>query len=310
MSLSESIERLRARFESTELATNIKLYHPIDIDRVRTEQWQVKRFLLEQQTLSLSPGDCKEKEEQQLEERAFVSLCKSLQWKKSFGIHERSDQYYPKEFWVLNTIEVNGKTHTGQPVLWGTIKNKRSFKETQLLAKQFVAHVLERTDRLAGERGFTVVSDTNGASLINIDLELSRFNTEILEYYPQGMRAMYVVDLPWLLNAIMKIMMNFMEPQKRHIIHFIKSSELVGAIDPEYIPVTLKGNRVKSHFPSNLLPLSQCYSLYGTMDEKFVKHFYNVYKLKSNDNINLDNNNNNEPQQQPEMMNNTSDHKL
>ena len=91
---NESIARLRQMFED-EIANNADLYHSIDIERVRTEDWQVKRFLLDQPDMD--------------EKKAFDNLCKALQWKKSFGVHDRTDQSFPKEFWELNSVEIYGR---------------------------------------------------------------------------------------------------------------------------------------------------------------------------------------------------------
>lgn len=95
---AEAIANLRAKFE-TELSANGSEYHPIDIERVRTEEWQVKRFIMDNE------GN---------EDKAFSELIRVMKWKKSYGIHDRNDQYFPTEFWQLNAIEINGKDNQGK----------------------------------------------------------------------------------------------------------------------------------------------------------------------------------------------------
>lgn len=43
--MSEKIILIRSRFEE-ELKKNSSLYDPVDIKRVRTEDWQIQRYLL------------------------------------------------------------------------------------------------------------------------------------------------------------------------------------------------------------------------------------------------------------------------
>lgn len=109
---AEAIARLRALFEA-DLSAHPDLYHPIDVERVRTEEWQVKRFLLDQP-------------DQEDETAAFAALSKALQWKKSFGLHDRTDQYFPKEIWELNGVEIYGKDKEGHLVQWEAVRNQVS----------------------------------------------------------------------------------------------------------------------------------------------------------------------------------------
>ena len=260
----EAVSNVRALFEK-ELTANPDAYHPVDIERVRTEEWQVKRFLLDQPDRD--------------EDKALQSLCKSLQWKKSFGVHERTDQYFPKEFWELNGVEIYGKDSEGRLVQWEAIRNQRTFKETALMARQFVAHCMERIDRLGGETGFILVTNSNGGGISNVDMELSKFKIEIVDYYPIGLKAMYVVDLPWLLNAIMKIIVSLMSDKLSQLVHNVNGSELSRVIDAQFIPVELKGGRDKHAFPNDLVPMDQLGDKLN-LDEKFIDSYYKYFKLK------------------------------
>ena len=108
---------------------------------------------------------------------------------------------------------------------------------------------------------------------------MNKFNNAILEYYPQALKALYIIDLPWMLNSIMRFLMTFVDPRLRQTVHFIKASELFNHIDASYIPMGLSGHRNKRIFPSDLIPLDRCYKQVN-LDEKFVEYFYNLYKLE------------------------------
>ena len=261
---AEAIATIRAEFEK-ELSSNIHLYHPIDIERVRSEDWQVKRFIIDQ-----PDGDVS---------KAFAALCRSLQWKKSFGLHDRTDEYFPKEIWELNAIEIYGRDKEERVIQWEAIRNQRSFKELSLIVRQFVAHNMERVDREAGETGFILITDANGGGIKNIDMDLSKFKIAIVEYYPMGMRAMYIVDQPWLLNAIVKIIIGLMSDKLKQLIHFVKYTDLPAIMDTKFIPVELKGSRSKHAFPMDIIPMHQLTKQLD-LDEKFIDNFYKTYKLE------------------------------
>src|SRR5699024_471923 len=158
---TEAITRIRAQFE-TELTANPDDFHPIDIARVRTEDWQIRRFLLS------NPDD---------EPKAAKALFTALRWKKSFGIHDRQDDYFPKEWWEMTAAETCGRDRDGHLIQWGMLRRLVNFKQpgARKLTHQFIGHVCERLDVMAGEVGYTVIADAAGAGLSNMDIDNIRF---------------------------------------------------------------------------------------------------------------------------------------
>ncbi|KAF7496655.1 Motile sperm domain-containing protein 2 [Sarcoptes scabiei] len=262
LNLLEKIDRIRNRFEE-ELQSRAHLYHPIDIERVQKEQWQVERFVRN------SPEN---------ENDAYEALKRCLRWKKSFGIHERSDASFAKELWELCAVEVNGRDHCGRLIQWEAFRNQRKFKELDLIAKQFVAHNIERLDRMAGENGFILVSDLGGAGISNLDIDMIRFKLATIEYYPYGLRQMLIVDLPWLLNSVMNLILTLMRPAIRDMTIFCKRRELSKYIAEEHIHRSLDGKREEHCFPPNMRPMDQMMDELN-LSENFIEHFYKTFKL-------------------------------
>ena len=254
---------MRKRFLD-EVSANPSLYHEIDVNRVKTQEWQVKRFLLDQD------ND---------EDKAFNALVAAMKWKKEYGIHDRTDQYFPKELWELVAVEVNGKDREGRVIQWEAFKNQRTFKELHLVSRQFIAHNLERVDTEAGDAGFILIMDTNGAGISNVDLDLIKFKLTIIEHYPMALKQLLVVDLPWLLNSVMKIIVSFMSPKIKQMVEYTKQAEMSKYIDEQYIPVSLSGKRDKASYPPNLTPFIEHQKELGLSD-KFYDQFYSTYKLK------------------------------
>lgn len=262
MSSPESIAEIRKRFEE-EVAKNPDKYHPIDIERVKTEEWQVKRFLDDKPSV----------------DEAFEALCKAMQWKKEFGIHDRKDQDFPKEFWVFCGVEVNGEDKEGRIIQWETLSGQKFFKELNLITKQFVAHNLERVDRMAGEKGFINLINSGGAGVSNLDTDVSKFKLSIIEHYPSGIRQLLYVDLPWLLSPVLNTILAMLSPRLKAIVAYAKSKELPNYMDKELIPKSLGGSRTEIKSPEDLVPLSKMMDKLQLTD-KFVDSYYSTYKQK------------------------------
>ena len=149
---------------------------------------------------------------------------------------------------------------------------------TRELAKAFSAHILEKVDNMAGEKGFVIVVDNNGGGMSNINLDHAKFMTSVMEYYPLGARAIYSVDLPWLLNSIMKLIISFMSAKVQALVHFINHDDLLAYVDEREIPLALKGKREKAAIPTGLETLhARAREL--ELSDNFVDTFYKTMKI-------------------------------
>lgn len=71
-------------------------------------------------------------------------------------------------------------------------RNQRTFPELNDITRQFISHCLERVDRTAGEDGFIIITDSNGAGLANVDMDVARYKISIIDYYPGGLVRHFV----------------------------------------------------------------------------------------------------------------------
>jgi hypothetical protein len=255
------IKRIRKSFLK-EYELNPELYHEIDVNRVCKDNWQIERFLLDQQNIN--------------EDKAYESFIKALQWKKSFGVHERNDQYFPKEFYEIGEYEKCGRDRDGRIIHWECGKNVRKITYLPNLDKQFAAHIMEKMDSEGSRNGWTMITDTSGSGLANVSLEMQRFKIDLLQYYPQSMRSNIVIDLPWILNPVVKIIMSFLTPKLKDCVKFIKREQLTDFVDIDWIPVCLNGNRVKRVYPVGLIPLER--STHLGLNDKQIDKFYDSFK--------------------------------
>ena len=258
----EAVKRLREKFLS-ECEKNEDLYHEIDVKRVRTEDWQTERFLIEHQN----------------EDTAYEALVRALQWKKSFGIHERTDQYFPREYFEFSEAHAYGRDKEDRLIQWEKNKTERKISEMNLLTKQFVAHIMEKLDSSEPRKGFTLIADTNGSGISNINMDTFKFKIEITSYYPEALKSNLIVDLPWMLNSVAKIILSFCNQKLKERVHFINQKDLVNFVDPELIPIELGGQRdVKLVLPEGLQTMKQLPQL--GLSDKVIQTYYKSFNRK------------------------------
>ncbi|XP_054155598.1 motile sperm domain-containing protein 2-like, partial [Oppia nitens] len=235
-----TIEKLRQKF-LTELKTNgHNLYHESDVRRVTANDWEIKRFLIEYKS----------------EDKAYQWMTTAFCWRKSFGVYDRSDQYFPKEFYELTEKEITGRDRDGRLIQWECYRNDRSVDGFADLQKQFMAHIVHQLDSRVGEDGCTIVSDIKNAGLINVSYELMRFRMQLMQYYPLLARRIIVLDLPFVLNAFTRLIMSLVSTSIQNRVAFIGRDELPEFVDEDVIPVRFGGRRHELGFPDGLRPLS------------------------------------------------------
>ncbi|XP_054155718.1 motile sperm domain-containing protein 2-like [Oppia nitens] len=221
------IENIRKKFFK-EFSKNPEYYTETDVTRVRNEDWIIERFL---------------KDNDNSEDRAYDELVRTLKWKRLYGIHDRTDQYFPKEFYDLHHIEIYGRDRDGRLVHWETTRNLVKINDFTPLEQQFLGHRLEKLDSLAGRAGWTLVTDCSGSGLPNVSLEMWRFRIDLLQYYPQAVGRILIVDLPPILAPIMRIILSMMPPKLQRKATLVTRQQLTRYIDPEYIPRRMAGGR-------------------------------------------------------------------
>ncbi|KAH9507113.1 Motile sperm domain-containing protein 2 [Dermatophagoides farinae] len=255
------IERLRQRFEK-EIETNPSYYHEIDIKRIREEEWPIKRFLI------ANNAD---------ENIAFDSMQRTYRWRNKFGIHDRTDQSFPREFWQLSGVEII-RSINGQFVIIEVLRYQRKCNHLQQLQYQFVAHCLEKVDRIAGENGFIALKDLTNAQHHNINFDLIEFQMIVSDHFPLGLQQIWLVNCPWIIRPFLPIVVNFLFPKFRQLIHYLQSKQLLDSIDREQIPKTLGGLRENQLMIMDTKPLAYMANELG-LNEELVDILYKFFNL-------------------------------
>ena len=260
--MEQSVSSIREKF-LTHYDKNEDLFHELDVKRVRTDDWQIERFVIDQQNEGL----------------AYNALVKALQWKKSFGVHERTDHYFPKEYFEFSELHNFGTDKKGRLIKWEKTRTERNISELNMLSKQFVAHLMEKIDNEVNRNGFILVSDTNGTGLSNVNMETFKFKIEITSYYPELLMNNLIVDLPWMLSGVAKIILSFCGPTLRERVQFVSRKDLLKYVDAELIPKELDGEREpKIIIPDGVKLMKDLPHL--NVSDKVIQKYYKSYNLK------------------------------
>src|SRR5262249_23485505 len=109
--------------------------------------------------------------------------------------------------------------------------------------------------------------------------ETFKFKIEIMQYYPGSLIANFVVDLPWILKGVAKIILSFCDQRLRERVHFIGRKELFEHIDPEVLPTELDGQRQPTLvIPEGIKSMSDLTHL--GLNDKIIQKYYKSYDKK------------------------------
>ena len=253
------VEQIRKKLMK-EIEQNRSEYHNIDVEKVETNDWEIERFVMEYKT----------------EDKTYEALVRALKWKKWFGVHDRSDDYFPKEFYEVFERECFGRDRDGRLIQWESQRNDQKISGFQELYKQFLAHIINRVDREAASDGFTLVSDIRGGGLSVVNMEFLNFRIELFSYYPQGLRRVVVVDLPLVLHALTKLVTSWVPKHITNRLKFVRREGLIEFIENDIIPIRMGGPRLELGFPSNLKSITQLKGL--GLTDKQINKFLEIHK--------------------------------
>ena len=264
--MDREIAALRERFESELLlqqnSQTPDRFHPIDINRVRTEDWQVRRYILDEEE-----GDL---------EAAYSALIRTLEWKQKWGVHENHLGRYPKEIFDLYSMELF-EYEKGRYVFSEAMRGQRHYPELEQIARDFVVAWAEHVDRTVGEQGhLTYLMDFTGSSLLKLDLGLTRFRIGVFSrHYPRLLGRCLLHRVPKVVRAPLKMAISqfFKQAVREAVTYTSGKEELFGCVDPVRLHVDYGGLRKERVYPVE--GLESAWTLYPKLglERKFVESF-------------------------------------
>ena len=235
---------------STETLNNEDLFHEIDVFRVLTDDWQIQRFLNDYNN----------------EEFATKALMKAMVWKKEFGVYDRTDEYFPREFFEIGDPDMFGKDKEGRFVTWANFRNETPpiVNGSVDLLKQMMVHFGEKIDKLVNRNRYTQVtwlSNTSGYGVSMNGLQLFKFFLSMRYYYPFMMKLHLLVDMPTMQRTMAKLLVAIATNTMKRMdldLRFVTRQELTQFVDWDLIPAEMGGPRM-AHIvvPDNVRPLKE-----------------------------------------------------
>jgi hypothetical protein len=256
------VEELRDRFLE-DVAKNPELYYGQDIERIKTNNWSLQRFL----------GHHKSNVDKSLE-----SLVKAMKWRKTFGVLELKDSDFPREAYMSAGIIVYGKDLNGSELMIMRAKVARKIKSWVPTAQRFLVYLIEKIDATNTGKGVTLLMDCKGAGVKNADVDFLQFIHNVLnDYYPGLVNAILVYKLPVVLEAIYKMVRTWLNDEQKKYIYLIKKKTINEYVAKDQLPDFLLGTNTQPYrdVPKDAptaLELAKRLGLKEGKAEKMIKH--------------------------------------
>lgn len=262
MDLIEKVRLVRKLFQDELHNSENDRFHKADIERIENDDWQVERFVID------CEGDVK---------KAAKNLIQTMAWRQVSKVNEYSLKDFPLEFFHLFQIEVWGQDCENRFILWESYKYQGANKQLDSLYRLFVAVIINTADQLAGRDGFTIVSNLDQAGIRNFDIGMGRCRADcLLKHFPQGVRKILVVNMPFYLKPVVSLIVSFMGTRIQKCLKHCTKEDLKEHIDVDVLPVCLEGTRLDRHYPAESVPFLQCHCKLG-IKRMAVENFLNFY---------------------------------
>ena len=182
-----------------EAATRREDFYESDLSRVRTSDWQVKRFIVKAHATSADKNAL---------DKAKEDLIQNLMWRKDVRILERTESTFPDDFFRAGLIGAADCPRTGNKVIY---INTKVYRKVPELTEHFFAFghtFLDRLDREAKEQRFTLFLDLSELELANADVQFLRYYLELMTYrFPLMLERTYLFEPPWYIKPFVSVVL-------------------------------------------------------------------------------------------------------
>lgn len=210
-----------------EMAAHPECYHPKDVQRIRENDDLCRRYV----------------RHKELDIPAALTWAKnSLRWRKQSGINDAREEDFPLEFFSAGTLVPYNTDKFGSHVLTLRVKNHR--KDSSMVDEMrkyfafFMDKILFENDALR----VTVVFDCTDAGVSNVDMELVKFVVTVFkELYPWALGYIIVHNMPWILNAVWKIVKAMLPSEGLQRVIFTSKESLMQYVDKRNLPKYMGG---------------------------------------------------------------------
>ncbi|XP_075535957.1 motile sperm domain-containing protein 2-like isoform X1 [Dermacentor variabilis] len=172
---------------------------------------------------------------------AHKFVADMLRWRRAMRLHELREEILPKAVLERCIVYPHGKDTAGSHVL--VLRNKNYIKglADRDSVKRVFIFFIEKLFNECGAKKITVLMDCSDIGVSNIDVDLLKFVVDVfISKYPIGLGNALIYNMPWLLNAILRMIKSIL-PYGAERLKTVNKDDVQQYIDAKYLPVHMGG---------------------------------------------------------------------
>ncbi|CAG9855784.1 unnamed protein product [Phyllotreta striolata] len=217
----DDIDDLRKSFLNDYSSKPIDSVHPKDLERIRTNDFWLKRFLLHQE------GN---------KENALNMIWTSVTWRKELNVNEINENNVKMDLLCSGGFFIHGADIDNCKLfVFKCNKHTKGAVDIDVL-KRCIIYWFERIERLTKGERITIFFDMEGCGLSNMDMEVIKYLIGLFkEYYPYFLNYILIFEMPWILTAAFKVVKSWLPEKAVEKIKFVSKKDLSNFVPAEHI---------------------------------------------------------------------------
>eukprot|EP00092_Neocalanus_flemingeri_P014777 GFUD01015947.1.p1 GENE.GFUD01015947.1~~GFUD01015947.1.p1 ORF type:complete len:237 (-),score=82.30 GFUD01015947.1:28-738(-) len=218
----EEIENLREKVRTEVEKNGEENFAKVDLERLNSDEAYIGKFWLHAQQMN---GDKKD--------NTVKLVVDTLLWRKKFGVENISEDTINKAVLERGEVYSYGRDKEGCKLLVICVRKHVKDAQNSEDGKKHFVMMLENLEKEEPEKKITIMFDSEGAGIRNMEIEAIQFliNT-IMHYYPNFVSKIIVYNMPWILGTIWKLVKTFLPVKAVEMIKFLDKSSIQEFIEP------------------------------------------------------------------------------
>ncbi|RNA36026.1 motile sperm domain-containing 2 [Brachionus plicatilis] len=219
----ELLLKIQGNFlEKYESKINSEAYHPKDVERIR----QNTKWLLAFYKHAFANPD-----------RAVDLIDEVLTWRKEFGANDfltPGKLPFSESILEIGALFKRNKDKNGLTILNFRTKTHRKGGYPHEELCKFVAYFFEKEYKFSLDEPIVLLFDMTDSGLSNTDLDFAKFLISCLKtYYPGLIHYLIVFNMPFILNAVWKIIKALLPAKAVELVQFTDKQSIKKFIDDD-----------------------------------------------------------------------------
>lgn len=244
----------------SEFDANPNLYEQCDIDTITSDGWLIK-YCVFLRKMS--------------EEDSVALIMRTLQWRKSKGFADKTDDYFPKELYELGCVFPYNQDKDGNRLLY--FRLNRRLSAMGKLAKDFLLHQVNKIDKMAnGNNRFLILIDYTDAALAYNDQYLVFYLFKLVKHFPA-----FKYFIHYNTNPIIRRLIKY--TSRKAIDKFAENKQIFDHFHDAFLPQYLGGTCAQSikECPTDSQSILDCFQNLGLNKKLAIKRKQHLDKYST-----------------------------